>query len=280
MEYDVFISYSRKDTAIANRICRAFDTAGISYFIDRQGIGGGMEFPVILAEAIEKSKLFLFLASENSYKSKFTNNEVLYAFNEKPHNTLIPFIIDETQLPSALRFTFASINIRNLKEHPIETTLVDDVLALIGRTKTTITTSSHDAAYSFFSFRKIKNEEKLDELFSVIKQQEVTIDKEDFLKICGNTSEIVYSFLPLNNRSTAISDVFILLKDCIEQNGLLIYKNVLLYINVIEEDKNELSIEQLIDGTDKIINNLPDCNIIWGYGNKGVRSEMLVIMSK
>ena len=44
MAYDVFISYSRKDTAIADKICKALDKAGITYFIDRKGINGGMEF--------------------------------------------------------------------------------------------------------------------------------------------------------------------------------------------------------------------------------------------
>ena len=142
MTYDVFISYSRKDTAIADRICAAFDRAGISYFIDRQGIAGGMEFPVVLAEAIENSRLFLFMASENSYQSKFTNNEVLYAFNEKPHNSLLPYIIDGSRMPPSLRFTFASINVRNITEHPIDPVLVDDVLRLLGRTRRTQTTSS------------------------------------------------------------------------------------------------------------------------------------------
>ena len=55
MKYDVFISYSRMDTAIADRICAAFDKVGITYFIDRQSIGGGFEFPVVLAEAIIES---------------------------------------------------------------------------------------------------------------------------------------------------------------------------------------------------------------------------------
>ena len=40
-KYDVFISYSRKDTEVADKICSALDRAGLSYFIDRQGIGGG-----------------------------------------------------------------------------------------------------------------------------------------------------------------------------------------------------------------------------------------------
>lgn len=133
MNHDVFISYSRKDTDMADRICAAFDKAGISYFIDRKGIAGGMEFPQVLADAIETSSLFLFLASENSYQSKFTNNEVLFAFNEKPHNSLLPYIIDGSRMPASLRFTFASINVRNINEHPIEPVLVDDVLRLLGR---------------------------------------------------------------------------------------------------------------------------------------------------
>ena len=72
MKYDVFISYSRKDTNIADRICKAFDDVGIVYFIDRQGIGGGVEFPDKLADAIVNSSAFLLLGSNNSYNSPFT----------------------------------------------------------------------------------------------------------------------------------------------------------------------------------------------------------------
>ena len=132
-EYDVFISYSRKDTDVAERIVRAFAAKGITYFIDRQGIGGGMEFPALLAKAIRSSRVFLFLASKNSYESKFTQNEIVYAFNKKDKNNIIPYIIDGSTLPEELEFTFAAINWRNLKEHPIETVLIDDILQKIGR---------------------------------------------------------------------------------------------------------------------------------------------------
>lgn len=133
MKYDVFISYSRKDTAIADKICYAFDRAGITYFIDRQGIGGAYEFPEVLANAILDSKLFLYLASENAYKSKFTNSEITFAFNEKEKNSILPYIIDSSTLPVAQRFIFSAINRRNMKEHPIETVLVPDLLRLIGK---------------------------------------------------------------------------------------------------------------------------------------------------
>ena len=133
MKYDVFISYSRKDTEVANKICQAFDEAGISYFIDRRGIVGGMEFPDVLAEAIRESKVFLFLASNNSYASKFTQSEIVYAFNKKQNEDMIPYIIDGSTFPDGLELTFSSINWRKMEEHPIETVLVDDVLHKIGR---------------------------------------------------------------------------------------------------------------------------------------------------
>ena len=73
MAYDVFISYSRKDTAIADKICKTFDSVGITYFIDRQGIGGGFEFPEVLANAILDRLLHhshIININGNSYRLK------------------------------------------------------------------------------------------------------------------------------------------------------------------------------------------------------------------
>lgn len=133
MEYDVFISYSRKDTDVVDLICQVFDKYGVTYFIDRKGIGGGMEFPAILAEAILSSKLMLFVGSMNSYSSKFTNSEVTFAFNKKPKGSIIPYIIDNSKLPNSLEFTFSSINIRTIEEHPIEPILVNDICKLLNK---------------------------------------------------------------------------------------------------------------------------------------------------
>lgn len=131
--YDVFISYSRKDIHVADLICKSFDKAGISYFIDRQGINGACEFPTVLAEAIVSSKFFLFLASRNSYESKFTQSEIIFAFNRKSKGAILPYIIDDSTMPISLEFVFSAINWRNIHEHPIETILVKDLLHLLGR---------------------------------------------------------------------------------------------------------------------------------------------------
>ena len=116
MGKDIFISYSRKDTAVADRICNALDRAGISYFIDRKGIAGGMEFPEILAHAIVDCKIFLFLASRNSYQSDYTANEITFAFNRK--RKMLPYIIDGSELPLALEFSFPSIKKLNYDTQP------------------------------------------------------------------------------------------------------------------------------------------------------------------
>lgn len=140
MKYDVFISYSRKDSDVANRMCEAFDKVGITYFIDKQGIDGGLEFPTVLAEAIINSRIFLYLASKNSYESKFTQAEITFAFNKKTKECILPYIIDGSAMPSSLEFVFSAINWRNLEEHPIESVLLDDLLRLLEKQK-----NSHEA---------------------------------------------------------------------------------------------------------------------------------------
>ena len=135
-KYDVFISYSRKDSVVADKICSAFDQVGITYFIDREGIGGGHEFPLELATAIMNSQIFLLLGSKNSYESKYTNAEIHFAFKKKEHKSILPYLLDDTPMPLEIDFILSTINWRKYQEHPINTVLVDDVLKLLGREQT------------------------------------------------------------------------------------------------------------------------------------------------
>ncbi|MDR0865420.1 MAG: toll/interleukin-1 receptor domain-containing protein [Candidatus Symbiothrix sp.] len=52
MGHDVFISYSRRDTKVADEICKVLDEAGISYWIDRGGITSGEAFHAVIVQAI------------------------------------------------------------------------------------------------------------------------------------------------------------------------------------------------------------------------------------
>lgn len=169
-KFDVFISYSRKDMLVAERICAALEKQNISYFIDRRGIRGAMEFPSVLAEAIQNSKIMLFLASKNSYDSRFTNKEVTFALNEKPSGSLLPYIIDNSVLPTFLRFTFSDINIRTMEEHPIETVLMHDLCQLLGYTYKTEEDLKNEKKKAEEDYRK-KIEQEYQERLREIEQE-------------------------------------------------------------------------------------------------------------
>lgn len=128
MAYDVFISYSRRDSKTAEEICSALTDAGLTYFIDREGIEAGQNFPQVLAEAVDASTVFLFLASQNSFKSKFTRGEVTYAFNHKHSGTIIPYIIDGSEsMPPDLELMLGNFNWRRKELCPIKTQLIEDI---------------------------------------------------------------------------------------------------------------------------------------------------------
>ena len=102
--YDVFISYSRKDyvddagnVLEDNMLSKIKDTLkanGISYWFDEEGIYSGDEFASVLTNAIRNSRIFLFISSVNSNQSKWTSNEISTALVFK--KTIIPFRLDES----------------------------------------------------------------------------------------------------------------------------------------------------------------------------------------
>ena len=103
-KYDVFISYSWADREVVTSIRKALERNNISYFIDLEGISGGNNIPAVLADAIKDSEVFLFVASKNSYASKFATSEVTFAFNNLPKERILPFLIDNADMPQDFVF--------------------------------------------------------------------------------------------------------------------------------------------------------------------------------
>ena len=135
MAKDVFISYSRKNKGIASQVCNAFDKAGISYFIDCDEILSGQDFVNVIIKAIRDSSIFLFMASQNSYASQITIDEVYEALDgvAKGNHQIITYIIDGSELPDDLRFRLRRYNWRIKDEHPIESVLVTDIKKLLSK---------------------------------------------------------------------------------------------------------------------------------------------------
>lgn len=108
MAYDVFISYSRKDTEIVNRIEEEINKYDISCFIDRSGIDLGSDFAEIIAKSIYECEIMLFVWSENSNQSENTANEIALAIEFE--KIIIPFKIGTFKAHYKLAYRLVRFN--------------------------------------------------------------------------------------------------------------------------------------------------------------------------
>ncbi len=132
-KFDIFISYSRKDTAIADQICAALDSAGITYFINRDEIDDKLELSSELAENIINSKLCLFLVSNNFHRSQSALQERAFAMSKKQQDRFLLYIVDNPLRPNNLSLSLINIECRYMLDFPIDTMLVDRLLEMLGR---------------------------------------------------------------------------------------------------------------------------------------------------
>lgn len=109
-KYDIFISYSRRDYVIADKIVQALNVGGFTYFRDQQGLESGSDFLQSIIYAIDNCRLFLCVLSENSYSSEFVFKELEYALGREG-NIVLPIIVDDSQLPARFNFYLSSQNI-------------------------------------------------------------------------------------------------------------------------------------------------------------------------
>lgn len=103
-QYDVFISYSRRDyldekenvlpESELKTIIDFFDANGISYWIDKEGHYKKSGFVEKISEAIADSKMMVFVSSVHSNASFYTTGEILEAIDRKM--LIIPVRIDNS----------------------------------------------------------------------------------------------------------------------------------------------------------------------------------------
>lgn len=112
-EYDIFISYSRKDylmddgktpapDKIVSKILKVLDAHSISYWIDKEGMYSSVQFAAVIEEQIASARCFLFVSTQASNASKYTLGEVFTAVEyEKP---IIPFRADDSPFGKGIGF--------------------------------------------------------------------------------------------------------------------------------------------------------------------------------
>lgn len=95
MQYDIFISYSRRDVKLVDRFVERLEQEGFRVWIDRKGIESGDSFKTVIVTAIEESAVFVYFNSAAASASTWTKKELGVATAcGKP---IIPVKLDHAQ---------------------------------------------------------------------------------------------------------------------------------------------------------------------------------------
>lgn len=105
---DIFISYSRRDSALVDEFVRLMEGEGFRVWIDRDGIESGDAFKKIIVRAIKESGLVVFFSSEYSNASSWTAKEISVAVHHG--KTIIPIKIDNTVYNDEVEFDLVSLD--------------------------------------------------------------------------------------------------------------------------------------------------------------------------
>jgi hypothetical protein len=99
-KYDVFLSYSRADTARVTPLRDELRRMGYRVFFDVQSIDPGEEWKRRLEKSIRASRTMVLCWSENTRGSDYITFE--YSRAEAMHKRLLPWLLDKTPLPAML----------------------------------------------------------------------------------------------------------------------------------------------------------------------------------
>src|SRR5580698_5573543 len=104
---DIFISYSRKDSAHAIELAERLRADGIEVWIDQRGIVGAEQWATEIVEGIRACSTFIILLSPNSIESENVLRELSLASEKRKR--VLPVDIEPTVLPSSFEYPLAGL---------------------------------------------------------------------------------------------------------------------------------------------------------------------------
>ena len=94
-KHDVFISYSTKNSDVANKICHILEQNNLKCWIAPRNISSGRVYIDEIGEAIKSTKIVVLVYSQFSQESKYVDNEINMAFSNK--KSILSFNIDDSE---------------------------------------------------------------------------------------------------------------------------------------------------------------------------------------
>lgn len=106
--FNVFISYSRKDSEQVLSVARKLRESGLAIWIDEEGIDSGDAFKSVIVSAIKNSDVIVFFSSKDSNKSTWVVKEVNTAVHLKKF--IIPVRLDASDYNDSILFDLVGVD--------------------------------------------------------------------------------------------------------------------------------------------------------------------------
>jgi hypothetical protein len=104
---NIFISYSRSDKEIVDRLISQLEEAGLPLWVDRKDIGGGHLRHEEIVQAIQTCSAFILVLSPSSVVSDNVRRELdLAVENEVP---ILPVMLKPTELTNAMKYQLTGL---------------------------------------------------------------------------------------------------------------------------------------------------------------------------
>jgi TolB-like protein len=104
---DIFISYSRKDSAQALELADRLRADGMDVWIDQKGIVGAEQWATEIVDGIRACNTFIILISPNSIESENVLRELSLASEKRKR--VLPVDLEPTILPSSFEYPLAGL---------------------------------------------------------------------------------------------------------------------------------------------------------------------------
>jgi len=118
---EAFISYSRADSAFADRLSEDLEKRGIPVWIDRESIEGGAAWRASISQAIRSCCAFILILSPRSTQSPQVSKELSVA---ETHNRLIiPVVLEACDIPPGMELQLAELHWISFTELSYDTAL-------------------------------------------------------------------------------------------------------------------------------------------------------------
>ena len=98
----VFVSYSRLDGKIVDRVVKEIEQAGYPVWIDRELSHGAQRYAAPIVRAIKSSKLIALMCSRNAFQSDHVIRELYVAGDYK--KPFIAFQLDQSEFPDEVQY--------------------------------------------------------------------------------------------------------------------------------------------------------------------------------